>query len=789
VGPGGTGKTRLAIEAARAATERFASGVVFIDLAAERTPDGVLAAVARTLPGAGGPGGSPLERLVQDLADREVLLVLDNLEQVTSVGPAIVALLERCPRLRVLVTSREALRVSAEHVMPVPVLSVPASEGATSLEEVLRSEAGQLFVERAAAMGTGFQPAADDAADLAAICRRLDGLPLALELAAAQVKLLSLPELREALEQRLDVLAGGGQDRPGRQRTLRATIEWSEELLTEAERTVLQLFSVFSAARLVDVDETLRTLPDLADLDVVGALGGLVDKSLVRVTPGSDRRPRFSMLHTIRDHAAEQLAVRPEVAGSARRAHAERYRAIAVELRRDLERADRAAVLARLGDELGNLRSAWAHWAEQRDVAALDDLLGPLWGYYEARGDYRAAVELGDDLLGVLALLPDTRERQHDELVLRAALARTNLAVQGFSVEAERSVVEVLVLLESSGAARQRFPLLRSLASLHLWRSDFAKGAAAARELTAIAEDQQDPALLLEARLMTCISTSWVEDVPRAVDDMERAAAHAAATTSGFVELRVGASPAVVADGIGGLLRWMAGLPDSASRAMQVAIQRARDLDHPYSLAFALHHAALLDLWRSDAASVAARAAESRELAQAHDYAVWSALATILGGAGAVLDGQVDGGLAELEAGFARYLQLPTPPIFWPALLSIRAEAHARAGDPDRGLALLDEAWADLDLDHPSAAEVAVTHGSLLLSVDRDRAEALDRLRWAADRAAHRQARMTELQALTHLAPFDDGARARLGALLAAFTEGHDTVALRAAAAALAHDS
>jgi len=317
------------------------------------------------------------------------------------------------------------------------------------------------------------------------------------------------------------------------------------------------------------------------------------------------------MLHTIRDHALEQLAVRREVAGSARRAHAERYRAIAVELRRDLERAERVAVLARLGDELGNLRSAWAHWAEQRDVAALDDLLGPLWGYYEARGDYRAAVELGDDLLGALALLPDTRERQHDELVLRAALARTNLALQGFSAKAERSVVEVLELLESSGPARQRFPLLRSLASLHLWRSDFAKGAAAARELTAIAEDQQDPALLLEARLTTCISTSWVEDVPRAVDDMERAAAHAAATTSGFVELRVGASPAVVADAIGGLLRWMAGLPDSAARAMQVAIQRARDLDHPYSLAFALHHAALLDLWRSDAASVAARAAES----------------------------------------------------------------------------------------------------------------------------------------------------------------------------------
>ena len=492
------------------------------------------------------------------------------------------------------------------------------------------------------------------------------------------------------------------------------------------------------------------------------------------------------MLQAIRDFAAEQLAARPELATSARQAHAERYVALAVELRHDLERGERDTALARLGDELGNLRSAWASWAEQRDVARLDDLLGPLWGYYEARGDYRAAVELGEDLLRVLSELPDSPERRHDELVLQAALARTNLAVLGFSAEAERAVVAVLEL-ESSGEARRRFPLLRSLASLHLWRSDFAEGAAAARELTAIAEDEQDPALLLEARLITCISTKWVRDVHRAVDDMAAAAAHAAAAPSGFVELRVGASPAVVADAIGGLLRWTAGLPDAAVRSMQLALGRARELDHPYSLAFVLHHAALLDLWRSDAASAAARTAESRELAHADDYAVWAALATILGGAAAVLEGHGEAGLTELEAGFARYLQLPTPPIFWPALLSLRAEAHGRAGDPDRGLALLDEAWAGLDPDHPSAAEVAVTHGALLLRVDRDRAEALDRLRWAADRAAHRQARMTELQALTHLAPFDEDARARLGALLAGFTEGHDTVGLRAAAAALAH--
>ncbi|MGV3760440.1 MAG: ATP-binding protein, partial [Actinomycetota bacterium] len=724
VGPGGTGKTRLALEAARAAADRFAEGVVFVDLSDEREPDGALGAIARSVAGAAGPSGSPQDRLVQELAEREVLLVLDNVEQVTAVGPALVELLSQCPQVQVLVTSREKLRVSAERVLPVPVLSLPAEQPTPDLGAVLRSEAAQLFVDRATALGVGFQPSAEDAADLAAICRRLDGLPLALELAAAQVRLLSLAELREALEQRLDVLGGGARDRPDRQRTLRATVEWSDELLTDDERTVLQLLSVFSDARLGDVEGTIHALPDLRTLDVVDALGGLVDKSLVRVSPGVDRRPRFSMLQTIRAFAAEALAGRPPLASAARQAHAERYRSLAVALRRDLERAERATVVARLGDELGNLRSAWTHWADRRDVEALDDLLGPLWGYYEARGDYRAAVALGEHLLRVLGDLPETAERRQDELVLRAALARTNLAVLGFSEEAERAVTDVLELLEASGEARQRFPLLRGLASLHLWRSDFAKGAAAARELLAIAQAEGDPALLLEARLVTAISTSWVEDVPAAVEDMDRAAEHAAATSTGFVELRVGADPSVVSEAIGGLLRWTSGQPDQALRSMAQAVGRARTLDHPYSLAFVLHHAALLDLWRGDTASLAERATESHEVSAAHGYAVWSALADILAGAGAVAEGRTAAGFQALEAGFARYLQLPTPPIFWPALLTIRADAHGRAGDPERGVALLEEAWASLDPDHPSAPEVAIAHGALLLAVGRDRAEA-----------------------------------------------------------------
>jgi tetratricopeptide (TPR) repeat protein len=497
------------------------------------------------------------------------------------------------------------------------------------------------------------------------------------------------------------------------------------------------------------------------------------------------------MLHTIREFAAEHLATSPQLRDAAQHAHAVHYGALALDLQGTLSLSDRTAVLARLGEELGNLRAAWGHWLERRDIARLDDLLGPLWGYYEARGDYRTAIVLGEELLRALADLPDSPERRHDELVLRANLARTQLAVRGFSTEAEHSIVEALELLESAGEACQRFPALRSLTSLYLWRSDFERGAATARELMEIAEREQDPALLLEAHLMSCVSTSWRNDLPAAIAAADRAADHFAATTSGFVEFRVGANPGVVASAIGGLLRWTAGYPDTAVLGAQRALDLAEELDHPYSRAFALHHASLLDLWRGDVAAVEARSEASRALAEAHGYAVWDALACVLTGAARAAGGEAGTGLAELEEGFARYEELTTPPIFWPALLAIRAAAHGAAGKADRALALVEEARMRLDGDHPHAAEVAIVHGDLLLLAPRhDRAAAKARFQEAAQRSAARGARMLELQALTrlvHVVDSDDegDAARRLRSVYVTFMEGSTTPPLRAAAEAL----
>src|SRR5215207_320191 len=310
-GPGGVGKTRLAIQVAKEVAESYPDGVWFVNLAPISDSTLVAASVAEVL-GVREAGDEPLvARITGFLRDKCLLLVLDNFEQVVEAAPFVADLLGECSCLKVLLTSRTRLRVSGEREHAVPPLELPAPAAATSVQDVAKSEAIRLFVERAQAVQEDFALTPENAPVVAAICRRLDGLPLAIELAAARVKVLPPAALLERLEHRLPLLSGGGRDLPARQQTMRAAIAWSYDLLTPEEQTLFRQLSVFAGGF------TLEAAEAVGGSDAFELVASLVDKSLVLQARGSEDESRFTMLETVREFGLE-LAIELNEADSNR---------------------------------------------------------------------------------------------------------------------------------------------------------------------------------------------------------------------------------------------------------------------------------------------------------------------------------------------------------------------------------------------------------------------------------------------------------------------------------------
>lgn len=372
-GPSGVGKTRLALAVARALADRQETDLRFIELAAVREPDRVLPALAHAL---GVPDASSAaslrHRLATTLGARDLLLLLDNLEQVAAAGADLVELLAICPRLRMLATSRAALRVRGERIYPVAPLPLPALSRSADLAAVAASPAVALFVASAQAARPDFALTAANAADIAAICARLDGLPLAIELAAVRTSILSPRALRARLTSRLQVLTVGPRDVPPRQQRLRDAIAWSYDLLPPEQQLVFRRLAVFVgggaldaiAAVVGDGDEGGGDLSDL--LDAVTALAG---QSLLVADETPDGEPRFRMLETIREFAAERLGESVE-ADEIRRRHARFFLNLAEEAAPRLAGADQDIWLGRLDVEHDNLRAvlSWAETAGEREI-------------------------------------------------------------------------------------------------------------------------------------------------------------------------------------------------------------------------------------------------------------------------------------------------------------------------------------------------------------------------------------------------------------------------------------
>jgi non-specific serine/threonine protein kinase len=405
IGSGGAGKTRLGLQVAAGLLDGAGDEVWLADLAPLSNPELVAATVAHVLGVRQEQGRPVLDTVVEAVGGRSLLVLLDNCEHLIGACAKLAdALLQGCPNLALLATSREPLGIGGERVYRVPSMRVPAD--GDDLETIRASEAVRLLEERATLHGVVLSWDASSTEVAGRICRRLDGIPLAIELAAARLRVMSAGELEARLGDRFMLLTGGSRTGLPRQQTLRAMVDWSWELLTEAERAVLARLSVFAGGFGLAAAEAVVARSDAPAAEVVGLLGALVDKSLVQFGDSGAGQGRYRLLETVRQYAAGQLdALGPAPAGCARATHRDYYLALAEAAAPQLIGADQAAWLDRLDAELGNLRAAIAFSQVQPDPEPGLRLTASLWVYWQARGHAAEAV-------GALRALLDTPAAQ-----------------------------------------------------------------------------------------------------------------------------------------------------------------------------------------------------------------------------------------------------------------------------------------------------------------------------------------------------------------------------------------
>ncbi|MEZ4681483.1 MAG: tetratricopeptide repeat protein [Caldilineaceae bacterium] len=455
-GPGGIGKTRLALQVAANLLDHFVDGVYFVSLAPISDPVLVASAIVQTLGVREAVGRSLQESLQEYLRDKQLLLVLDNFEQILPAAPLVSALLNQCRHLKIVVTSRATLYLYGEQEFPVPPLALPHAKDVTtaSLSDFAAIE---LFCQRARAVKPDFALTPATATDVARICISLDGLPLAVELAAMKLKLFSPAALLARLNQRLTLLTDGPSDQPARQRTLRDEIAWSYELLTPDEQTLFRRLAVFVDGFTLEAAQAVANADDALTLDIVDGITSLIDKNLLRQVEAADSEARFGMLETIREYGLEQLEVKAEIK-TLGQWHADYYLSLAEACNRKLQSGEQEIWLSRMVCEQSNWRTALGWCQSAGAIEAELRLTGALWYFWlcygylnEARRSLEGALaragELGSQQAranvigsaGAFAWLQGDNQVARFRLEQSIALAR--------SLDDKRLIAEMLIFL------------------------------------------------------------------------------------------------------------------------------------------------------------------------------------------------------------------------------------------------------------------------------------------------------------------------------------------------------
>lgn len=482
-GVGGTGKTRLALQVAADLVDEFEHGVYFIPLAALAESDLVLPAIAQALDVRESAGSPLLARLREHLRDRQMLLVLDNFEQVVDAAPLVSEILSSAPHLKILVTSREVLRISGEVDFAVPPLTLPDPNHLPPLDQLTQYESVALFIDRALAVKQDFAVTNDNAPAVAQICHQLDGLPLAIELAAARVRVLPPQKMLPALSHRLEFVTGGARDLPARQKTLRGAIDWSHSLLTDDEQKLFRRMAVFVGGCALDAVESVCNAEGA--LQVLDVLDSLAGKSLLKQAD-LDGEPRFSMLETIREYAAVRLTASSE-SKCLRQRHRDYFLALAEDAEPRLLGAEQAQWLQRLEADHENLRAA-LHWDHANHyIGGVLQLCGALQRFWWTRGHLTEGRDWCDR---ALAEAGNEEQTKAYAKVLNAAgaLAYYQGDYPTARIRYEQSLAKMRQLGDRFGVAAA----LNNLGNVHYEEGDYAAARACREEALALHRELGD---------------------------------------------------------------------------------------------------------------------------------------------------------------------------------------------------------------------------------------------------------------------------------------------------------
>jgi predicted ATPase/DNA-binding winged helix-turn-helix (wHTH) protein len=786
-GPGGIGKTRLAQESARHSLASFADGVWIAELAPLSDPDLVPATVATTLGLDMPPNALSTDDIAKELGAKRMLLVLDNCEHVIDAAARLAeALLRSGSSVCVMATSREPLRAQAEFVYRVSPLALPA-EGTEDVDVLLQAGAVQLFVARARGAASHFSVDKHAGSTIGAICKRLDGIPLAIELAAARAAALGLEGLAARLDDRVGVLAGGWRTALPRHRTLRATLDWSYELLPERERIVLRRISVFAGPFTLEAASAVAANAEIPGEELVDCVANLVAKSLVTADV-SGSMAVYRLLKTTRSYVVGKLIESGEFEAVARH-HAEYCRSVLdrVEAAWGEQPAERLAVFNRHIDDIrAALDWAFSLGDDAPLGVALTIAAVPLWLQLSLMEECRNRVERA-----LASLDRDSAQATRQEMQLCAALGAAAMHSKGPGPPSHDAYTRTLEIAESLSDAEYQLRALHGLCVHRIRNGEIRMALELARRFGTLAVSSADPEDWLATDRLIGSVLHYTGDQTQARRTIERMLSVPVVRAH---VMRFQFDQRVVARSIRARILWLQGFPDQALRAGQANVEQALAGGHAFSVCYALAAAACpVALWTGDLSAAGRSVNMLLECSERHALGAWNPWGRCFDGMLLVKRGDVLAGLQTMSSVLDELCE--TRLIRSTLLAGHWAEALGHAGEVERGLAEIDRAVETCERNEERwcVAELLRVKGELLLLKGSPDAQAAaeERFRQSLDWAGRQGALSWELRAATSLAGLlrvqgrPSQARELLAPVYGRFTEGFASADLAAAKALL----